>query len=473
MKKEESKGISVLLNTQYDFVIEGGTVIDPKSELITIANVAIKDGKIAVITRADLKAKEKVNASGKIISPGFIDPHCHIDGFLYNGQCYAKMGVTTAITGNCGFGPYPVKDFIKKINEGFPINHGTLVGHSFDMRTMVGLEDPFKTANANEISEMVRIAEEALEQGALGISLGLEYAPATTKEEIYSLARLAAKFDKVMPVHSRSDSWGSVKALREIVKIQEDTGVRILISHLTYQNGMGMMKESLPIIEKAYREGYKIAVDSGAYHAFATYIGSEVFCDGWLEKYDCIYEDVLVSGGPHIGKRLNEALYKELLETDPKTLCTAFVGKEYEVVEAMQQPYVMVSTDGAVGSHEPGTGHPQDAGTYPKVFGRFVREMNAFSTMEAIRKCSLMPAEFFGMENKGWIGTGADADIVVFNPKTIIDKSEYSGLGIPDTPPEGIDWVFVNGEPVVRNGELIEDARPGKAICQENKIWTI
>ena len=468
------KSINQLINDAYDYVIENGTVIDPKSELRTIANVGIKNGKIAVITRVDLKAKEKIDASGKIVCPGFIDPHCHIDGFLYNGQCYAKMGVTTAITGNCGFGPYPINDFIHRINsEGFPINHGSLVGHSFDMRKMVDLEDPFKVATSKEINEMVKIAEEALEQGALGISLGLEYAPATTKEEILALARLAAKYDKVMPVHSRSDSWGSVKALREIVKIQEDTGVRVLVSHLTYQNGMGMMKESLPIIEKAYRQGYKIAVDSGAYHAFATYIGSEVFGEGWLEKYDCIYEDVLVSGGPHIGKRLTADLYKELLATDPKTLCTAFVGKEYEVVEAMQQPYVMVSTDGAVGSHQPGTGHPQDAGTYPKVFGRFVREMDALSMMEAVKKCTLMPAEFFGLENKGWLGTGADADVVVFNPKTIIDKAEYSGLGIPDTPPEGIDWVFVNGVPVIRNGQLEENAKPGRAIYQENKIWTI
>lgn len=463
-----------VMEKTYDYVIENGTIIDPKSHLRTIANVGIIEDKIACITRSELKAKNRIDASEKIVCPGFIDPHCHVDGYIYNGQCYAKMGVTTAITGNCGFGPYPVKKFVETIgSEGFPINHGTLVGHSFDMRKMVGLEDPFKTAGEKEISEMVEIADEAMAQGALGISLGLEYAPATTKEEIYALAKLAAKYDKVMPVHSRSDSWGSVKALREIIKIQEDTGVRVLVSHLTYQNGMGMMKESLPIIEKAYRQGYEIAVDSGAYHAFATYIGSEVFGEGWLEKYDCIYEDVLVSSGPHIGKRLNEKLYRELLETDPKTLCTAFVGKEYEVIEALTQPYVMVSTDGAVGSHQPGTGHPQDAGTYPKILGRFVRELDALSMIEAIRKCTIMPAEFFGLKNKGWLGTGADADIVVFNPKTIIDKAEYSGIGIPDAAPEGIDWVLVNGVPVVKKGILDESAMPGKAIQKENLVWYI
>lgn len=460
------------IDMEYDYVIENGTVIDPKTEKRTIASVGIKDDKIGIITRVPLKAKNRIDASGCIVCPGFIDPHCHVDGYLYNGQCYAKMGVTTAITGNCGFGPYPVKDFNDKIQrEGFPINHGTLVGHSFDMRKMVGLEDPFKKAGQKEIDKMVAIAEEAMSQGALGVSLGLEYAPATTKEEIYALAKAAAKYDKVMPVHSRSDSWGSVKALREIVKIQEDTGVRVLVSHLTYQNGMGMMKESLPIIEKAYEQGYEIAVDSGAYHAFATYIGSEVFCEGWIEKYDCIYEDVLVSSGPHIGKRLNEELYKELLRTDPKTLCTAFVGREYEVIEAMQQPYTMISTDGAVGSHQPGTGHPQDAGTYPKVFGKFVREMNAFSMMDAIKKCTWMPAKFFGLENKGWIGSGADADIVVFNPKTIKDYAEYSGIGIPDAEPEGINWVFVNGKPVIKDGKLDDQAMSGKIITQENKAW--
>lgn len=459
---------------QFDYVIENGTVIDPKTNLRTVGHVGIIKDKIAAVTRGDLEGKVKIDAEGKIVCPGFIDPHCHVDGFLYNGQCYAKMGVTTAITGNCGFGPHPVGKFLDRIdNEGFPINQGVLVGHSFDLRAMVGLEDPYAVATPQQIRQMTEIAAQGLEEGALGISLGLEYAPATTMEEIKALAKLTARYDKVMPVHSRSDGWGSVKALREVVKIQELTGVRVLVSHLTYQNGMGMMRESLQVLEKAYEQGYRIAVDSGAYHAFATFIGSEVFCQGWLEKYDCSYHDVLVSSGPHMGKRLTRELYEELVRTDPKTLCTAFVGKPYEVIKALKQPYVMVSTDGAVGSHQPGTGHPQDAGTYPRIFGRFVRELNALTTMEAVRKCTLMPAEFFGLKNKGWLGTGADADIVVFDPQTIIDRADYMGIGMPDAPPLGIEYVFVNGCPVVKKGQLDEKAMPGRAIRQENRIWWI
>ncbi|MEW5784368.1 MAG: amidohydrolase family protein [Bacillota bacterium] len=457
---------------KFDYVIENGTIIDPKTNLRTIAHVGICGEKVTAVTRAELDAMVKIDATGKIVCPGFIDPHCHVDGYLYNGQCYARMGVTTAITGNCGFGPHPVGEFLDKIDrEGFPINHGTLAGHSFDMRAMVGLEDPYAAASKKQIAQMVEIAAQSLEEGALGISLGLEYAPATTMEEITALAKLAAKYDKVMPVHSRSDAWDSFKALREVVKIQELTGVRVLVSHLTYQNGMGMMRESLPILEKAYEQGYQIAVDSGAYHAFATFIGSEVFCTGWLDKYDCTYHDVLVSSGPHVGKRLTKDLYEELRRSDPKTLCTAFVGKPYEVIEALQQPYVMVSTDGAVGSHQPGTGHPQDAGTYPRVFGRFVREMNALTMMEAIKKCTLMPARFFGLINKGWLGPGADADIVVFDPKTVIDTADYMGMGIPDGPPVGIEYVFVNGCSVVKNSQLEEKTMPGRAVRQKNTIW--
>lgn len=456
----------------FDYVIENGTLIDPKSNLRTIAHIGIYRGKVTAITRAELDGKNRIDATGKIVCPGFIDPHCHVDGYLYNGHCYARMGVTTAITGNCGFGPHPVGEFLDKIDrEGFPINHGTLAGHSFDMRAKVGLEDPYAKANSMQVAQMVEIAAQSIEDGALGISLGLQYAPATTMEEIMALAKLAAKYDLVMPVHSRSDAWDSVKALHEVIKIQELTGVRVLVSHLTYQNGMGMMRESLSLIEKAYEQGYQIAVDSGAYHAFASYIGSEVFCAGWIEKYDCNYHDVMVSSGPHLGKRLSQDLYEELLLTDPKTLCTAFVGKPYEVIEALCRPYVMVSTDGAVGSHQPGTGHPQDAGTYPRVFGRFVREMNALSMMDAVKKCTLMPARYFGLENKGWLGPGADADIVIFDPKTVIDTAEYLGMGVPDAPPIGIEYVLVNGSPVVKSGKLDETAMPGRAVRQEVNIW--
>ena len=471
---KEKQDVDDIVHQKFDYVIENGNVIDPKSHLRTIANIGIKGDKIGIVTRENLLSDIKIDAKNKIVCPGFIDPHCHIDGYLYNAQCYVKMGVTTAITGNCGFGPYPIKAFLDKIDSrGFPINHGTLIGHSFDLRKMVGLGNSTMAPTENEIAKMVEIAQESLEEGALGISLGLEYAPGSTQKEIYALARLAAKYDKVMPVHSRSDGWGSLAALQEIVSIQQETGVRVLISHLTYQNGMGMMKESLSIIEKAYEQGFEIYADSGAYDAFATFIGSEVFCKGWREKYQCQYEDVMVSSGQHMGKRLNEALFHELVENDPKTLCTAFVGCPHEVVEALQQPYVMVSSDGAVGSHQPGTGHPQDAGTYPKVFRKFVRQMNALTMMEAVAKCTIIPAKFFKLENKGWIGTGADADIVVFDPNSITDTSDYAGMGIPDASPEGIEWVFVNGCPVVKNSELDENAMPGRAVRQKNKIWRV
>lgn len=468
----DTDGSSQFLNVEYDYLIVEGTVIDPASKTRTVANVGIIADKVAVVTRAELKGRHVVNAKGKIVCPGFVDPHSHADGQLFSAQVMANMGVTSIIIGSCGVGPYPTQEFLNNLYDtGYPVNCGALTPESWRLREKAGMYDPYDVATEKQISSIAEWVEQDLLEGAMGVSLGLEYAPKTSWEEMTAIAKVAAKYDKPVPIHSRAGGWNGLAATREIIKLQEATGARVLISHHVYQCGQGMLAESLPIIEKAVRQGYQIAVDSGAYGDFACPIGSEVFCEGWREIYDCDYHDVLVGTGSLTGHRLTEETFQILKETDPDASVTAFVGKPHEVVLALKQPYTMISTDGGFPNLAPGIGHPQTAGTYPKILAEIVRNQDALSMMEFVIKASYMPAQFFGLKTKGWIGEGADADIVVFDPKTVKDNAAFPGLGDPMAAPDGIDYVFVNGEPVIREGKLVESARPGKIIASKARIW--
>lgn len=460
------------INKKYDVVILNGTVIDPKTETRTIANVGVEKGRISVITRADIKGKKTIEATGKIVSPGFVDPHSHADGQLFSAHVMANMGVTTIIIGSCGVGPFPTQQFLKDLYKtGYPLNCGALIPESWKLRELAGILDPYDVATENQIEQMAEWVALDLEEGAMGVSFGLEYAPKTCWNEMTAIAKVAAKYDKPVAIHSRAGGWNGLAATREIIRLQEETGARVLVSHHVYQCGQGMMAESLPIIEKAIRQGYQIAVDSGAYGDFACPIGSEVFCEGWREIYDCDYHDILVGTGELAGQRLTEETFEWLREKDPDASVTAFVGKQYEVTLALQQPYTMISTDGGFPNLAPGVGHPQSAGSYPKILAELVRNQDALSMMEFIKKASLMPAQFFGLHSKGWLGEGADADIVIFDPKTVKDNAKFPGLGDPMAAPDGILYVLVNGELVIEGGKVVGDAMPGKAVSSKGQIW--
>lgn len=461
-------GLSQQYFADFDLVIENGTIIDPKRELCTIANVAVKDQKIALITRADIKGKRTINAKNKIVSPGFIDFQSHVDGNLYSAQSMINQGATTTIGGNSG-NINDALEWIKK--EGFPINQGFLVSHSSTLRPMVGLSDPYRSASQWQIDKMVSLAEEMLDSGALGVSSGLEFVPGSSIEELRALARMVAKYGKVMPIHIRRDGWDAFKALHEVIQLSEETGVAIQFSHLTYMVGMGMMAEALSSIDKARKCGLDVMGDAGVYSAFPAFIGTVIFDEGWQEKYDCRYEDLLISSGIYIGKRCTKILFDELRQSSPNTLVTAFVGETSEIIEALKKDYMFISTNAAVGSHQPGTGHPQDIGTFPRILGRYVRELKVLSIMEAIKKITYLPAKRFGLNNKGWLGVGADADLTVFDPNLIIDQADYLGYGIPDKQPKGIDYVIVNGTIVVENGILKKSEMPGNVINPPNKLW--
>ncbi|MBR0599276.1 amidohydrolase family protein [Sinanaerobacter chloroacetimidivorans] len=461
----------------YDIVVNNGTIIEPKREVQTVGNIGIKDGKIAVVCREKLQGKEMIDARNKIVCPGFIDIHSHLNFPLYPVWLSAKQGITTCLSGNCGMTPeMPIKAYLESMEEkGYPINFATLVGHSWTLREMAGIRDPHAAASPSQIEEMTKIAERALEEGAFGISLGLEYAPGAAPEEYMPLAELASKFDKLVAIHIRTDALDFARGLKEAISISEQTGARVQISHLAYQFGVHpeVTQMALCMIDNAAKKNLPVLCDSGIYEAFATFVKSAVFDDGWHERYGCQISDLMISTGKYAGQRATPEMIEDIKKYEEETVGTAFVGVIPDLALAIKQPYTMISTDAGL-SEKPGNGHPQDAGTFPRVFQRLVREQGALSVMEAVKKSSYMPAKQMGIsDTKGWIGTGADADLVVLDIKKVKDNADYVGIGRPDASPSGIEYVIVNGVTIVSEEKAIEDRLPGKILRQKNKVWTL
>lgn len=447
----------------YDLVIENGKVIDPKSNRCVVCNMGIKDGKITALTREKLSSEIVINATGKVVCPGFIDIHAHVEGKKACGKLLAAMGVTTVYNGNCGMGVEDLEGFMNKYEaEGFIINQIEQVGHT-TLREAVGLRNRYTPASPIEILDMERLLEDEFKIGAYGLSFGLEYVPGASKEEILALGRVAAKYDKLISIHTRGDGYAGLISLKEAIDICRITGARVQISHLVYQFGMGMIAQAIKLIDEAIEEGLDISVDSGMYSSFATAIGSAVFDEGCLERWGCDYDSLVAATGKYRGKRLTKELYTELRQQMPEETAIGMVGKESEVFEALKKPYMMVSTDAGTLYDGELPGHPQDAGTYPRFIRTMVKEQAALSLNEAIRRCTYLPASKLGLSNKGVINMGADADIVIFSPEILKDKADYPGFGEVDARPEGIDYVIVNGKIVVKGKEVLEE-KPGKII---------
>ena len=459
-------------------MIKNGTIVEPKTMVQTVASLGLANGKIESITREPIEGKETIDARGKIVCPGFVDIHSHLSLSLYPAWVAAKQGITTCLTGNCGLNSsYPVGEFLESIEkQGYPINMGTLVGHSWKLRELVGLKDPHKEATAEQIKEMVVLAEEGLSEGAFGISFGLEYAPGAKEEEILPLFELVAKYDKLATVHIRTDALDFAFGLREAIHLMEQTGAKLQVSHLAYQFGVHpeVTEMALVMIRNAYEKHYPILCDSGIYEAFATYIQSPVFEEGWHKRYGCELSDLMISSGKYTGKRCTPEIYQEVRSNpeEAETIGTAFVGVIPDLAKAIKPEFTIISTDGGL-VDKPGSGHPQDAGTYPKVFQKLVREEGVLSMMEAVQKSSWIPAQRLGLKDKGHLSEGADGDVVVFDSRLIRDEAGYVGIGIPDASPTGIEAVIVNGVVIVRQGRIREESLPGKTLRQANRKWTL
>jgi len=402
--------------------IINGSIPDFNSMKLEIADIGIKDGKISEIAKqGGLKGayEKEIDARGMIVSPGFVDIHMHeeVIGETMDGDDYdianrmLLMGATTCVGGNCGNNRQSVKEFFGFIDKnGAPVNYLQFTGHNF-LRAKVGIDDRYRAATADEIEKMGKILrEDILEQGAIGLSFGLEYSPGITLDEILSLTEYVKDLDILLSAHFRKDAKYAIESIKELIEISKKTGKAMQISHLGSCSAYGMMKESLDLIKEARDEGLDITADCYPYDAFSTYIGSAVFDEGCFELWNKTYQDILLTEEPYKGVYCNEELFNRVRKEHPQMLVVAFVMNEEEVVEAIKSPFVYVASDGL---YRKGQGHPRGAGTFPRVLGKYVRDDKELSLVEAIKKMTIDPAKRLGLDEKGSIKESMDADIVI------------------------------------------------------------
>lgn len=449
----------------YDLVIKNGSVISfDADQSLKCLNIGILNGLIQNVTNETMIGRTVIDATGKIVSPGFIDFHSHVDGNDFSAERVLLQGATTTIGGERSFNGKTIR---KIYESGFLINQGFFISHSFTLRRAVGIKDPYHAADPQEISGMLTLAEKFLETGCFGIHFGLEFVPGTSEDEIIELARLAKRYDRIVTVHLRKDGFQALESLDEIIRIAEKTNASIHILHLMYMVGFkGVMELALQKIRDARLKGLDITADTGLYAAFPSYIGSSILDVDWEKHYgkDVSEKNLMISSGINAGEFCDKESFEYMRENFSNTLITAFVCDESEIKRALCEDYVFVSTNAADGPHYENVGHPETAGTFPKLIHKYVREEGTLDLVGAIKKITLHPAERFGIKKKGNLVEGNDADIVIFDFEKIMDKAEYVSKGNPNEPPDGIEYVIINGVITVQNGTILKDRNAGRMI---------
>lgn len=444
----------------FDLVIKNGTLVDPEKCTISYGNIGIINNRISKITSDELCGKSEINAEGCVVCPGFIDVHSHLDGCMETARLSALQGITTSIGGNCGMSPVNIKEFLKVQDEkGFLINQAELIG-AVSLREAVGVTDPYTAADKEQIGKICVLLEKAFKDGAIGLSLGIEYSPGCCCDELLAIGRIASEYDRIIAVHTNVSGPKDLSSLIQMIDLAKETGAHMLISHFVYQYGTGIMTEALGLVDKARAEGIRISVDSGMYTDFSTSIGSAVYDEAHMKGFGWKYEDLLATSGKYKGRRLNEEMYTELRTCCPHDAVICFTGVEEEIYEALNKSYVMPSTD----TGQDPKSHPQNIGTFPRFFRKMVRERHELSLADAVKRCTFLPAEVYGLEDKGRLSDGADADIIIFDMDKIMDMAWFPGIGEPDAAPLGINYVIVNGKIVVEEGSLVDNALPGKTL---------
>jgi dihydroorotase len=451
-----SLAVAPLAAQTFDLVIANGRVLDPESGLDAVRNIGISNGRIAAVTADRIAGGTTIDASGLVVSPGFIDVHAHgqtPDTYRFQ----ARDGVTSSFELELGTGTV---DAWYSARAKSLINHGVSIGH-IPVRMAV-LRDPgpqwptgdaaHRAATAAEITQIVQRIEQGLKQGAVSIGAGFAYTPAAKDDELVEVFRVAARHHVTIHVHIRR----GVAGLEQALGFAAQTKAPLHVVHINSAGGAAT-REMLQAITDARARGVDVTTEAYPYDAGMTEIQSAN-----LDEYANASADrVAQLEWPRTGERLTPETFKKYRQAGGPVVLHN--NTEAMVAIAINSPLTMIASDSY---WENGTGHPRTTGTYSKVLGRFVREARSLTLIDAIRKMTLMPAQRLeprvaAMKTKGRLRVGADADITVFDATRVIDRSTYRQ---PSLPPVGIRHVFVNGVAVVRDEQLVDGVAPGRPV---------
>jgi N-acyl-D-amino-acid deacylase len=503
----------VVRGADYDVIIAGGSVVDGTGAPAFAADVAIKNGKVAKIGAITGTATTRIDARGLVVAPGFIDVHTHSDDIaerLPTSDHFLKMGVTSIVVGNCGGSKLDVATFFADIEaKHVSPNVATFIGHNTVRETaMHGIFDRVPTAA--EMSEMKRLVDQAMKDGAVGLSTGLIYLPGTfaKTEEIVELAKVTSPYGGIYASHMRSESGKILAAIEEVLRVAREAHVRAEVSHikLSGENSWGRTQEVIALLDKARAEGVLVQQDQYAYTASSTkmrqLIPDEAF-DGGMDTFNAILADpkrkadlvakmkknILGRGrmdyayavvasfrgdGTLNGMNIVEAAKKlrgsdslddqieVILEIERRGGAQGvFHGiSEDDLQVFMKHPMTAIASDSGERVFGEGVPHPRGYGNNARVLGRYVRELHVLTLEDAVRKMTSLPANHFQLTGRGTLREGNWADVTIFDPAKIGDPSTYKD---PHHYAVGVPFVLVNGVVVIREGEHT-GARPGMAL---------
>ncbi len=446
-----------------DLKILNARIPDYETNEFINADILIHDGKIEKIGLVNADTAKTIDAANKVVSSGFIDMHAHEDSpeeNFFTSACCLRMGVTTKIAGNCGEIYDTLENFYNRVNTiGSPTNYMMFIGQN-TLREMTGADNRYKAATADQLDKMKLIVKDWRRYAPVGLSCGFEYAPGVTVDETCDLLKAFEEEGYMTSIHFRSDGSDSVESIEEMIEIYRHSGYKMQMSHIGSCSAVGYMADALGCLDKAREEGVDIMADCYPYNAFCTGIGTAVFDEESFKKWD--YKDLMLTDGPFKNQRCTKELFEKVRKETPELCVVAFVMNEPEIDMAYQKPYVMVGSD--CGFHNE-TGHPRGAGTFPRVIGYYVRERKAMTLIEALKKMTVIPANRVNLKTKGEVKEGWDADLVIFDENTIIDRATFEN---PTLPPEGISYVIIGGQVAVKDNEIV-NGKLGRYIPYKNR----
>jgi len=488
-------------------IFENATIYDGTGQAPYVGDVAILKDKIVAVGDVDASVPAVVSfdCTGLAIAPGFIDLHTHSDGAIVEPATrgnvnYLTQGVTTIVTGNCGFGPVDVAAYLKKIDEhGAGTNVAHLLPHGSLRDAVMG-----KTARdptAQELEKMRTLAEQAMRDGAWGMATGLIYVPATYSktDEIAAVAKVVGAHGGLYASHIRNEGTQLLTAIEEAMEIGRLGELPVHISHFkaSGRNAWGSLHLAVAAIEKARAAGRRVTADQYPYTASSTSLEATLLPD-WsreggraeivrrladpterakirshIEREIPDKVRIQIAGyAPRkdwVGKSLDEIAASEKrkpadialeMETHGGARVVVFNVNEDDVRLAMRLPWVATASDGSAKVPDSDRPHPRSFGTFTRKIGLYSLREHAIKPEQAIRSASSLPADILGLKDRGYLKVGQAADLVVFDPRKLIDKATYEE---PYRYSEGVKYVYVNGKPAIADGKPT-GALVGKAL---------
>ncbi len=499
----------------YDLLLRGGTVLDGTGAPRFRADVAIRGDRIVRISRTPLAASEArrtLDVTGRIVAPGFIDMHAHLDPLmrLPAAESHARQGVTLALGGPDGGSPLPLGPYLDSAAaRGLGINVAYLVGHNAVREEVMGRAN--RAPTPAELQRMRELIAEGMGHGAFGMSTGLRYIPGfySKTDEVIALARVAADSGGIYTSHLREEGLGLIEGVAEAIEIGRQARIPVVLTHHKSigRQMWGSSVRTLAMVDSARRAGIDVQIDQYPYTASSTSIS--VLVPPWAlaggdsafsrRVSDPVLRDSIergivdfllndrgggdlkrvqfgrVSWMPEIeGKTLYDLAVLRGVEPVPERAAPLVIDAvlkggasmiyhvidEGDVRRIMQHPQTMIASDGRLSKPGEGKPHPRGYGTFPRVLGHYVRELGLLTLEQGVHKMTGMPAARLGLTSRGVLTEGGMADVVVFDAATIIDRSTFED---PHQYPAGIDYVLVNGVPIV-DTDAFTTARPGRVL---------